>query len=69
MRTIPSESTVDVTPSSSDTTSRVSRSSPLRSLFILTASASAYLFVRKRSPTMETIILAYGYDMTSMSLS
>ena len=46
--------------SSSDTTSRVSLSSPLRILFILTASARAYLLVRKRSPTMETIILAYG---------
>ena len=60
MRMMPSESTVDVTPSSSETTRRVSLSSPVRILFILTASARAYLLVRKRSPTIDTIILAYG---------
>ena len=57
---MPSASTVDVTPSSSETISSVSLSSPERILFILTASARAYLFVRKRSPIMDTTILANG---------
>lgn len=66
---MPSASADDSTPSSSDTILTVSRSSVLRSLFILTASERAYLLVRNLSPTIETIILAYGYDMTSIRRS